>query len=87
MANAEHLKLLKQGVERWNQWRENTPGVQPDLSNSHLTGADLLKATLIGANLRVPNLRSFDLSGANLHGAYLTSLDLSGANLCEVNLR
>jgi uncharacterized protein YjbI with pentapeptide repeats len=41
MANAEHLAILKQGVEVWNLWREAHPDVQPDL-----TGADLHKCDL-----------------------------------------
>ena len=33
MANKEHLKILKQGVEAWNKWREENPDVKPDLCN------------------------------------------------------
>ena len=32
MANPEHLAILKQGVEEWNKWRREYPGVEPDLS-------------------------------------------------------
>ena len=32
MANQEHLDFLKQGVEVWNQWREENPDIHPDLS-------------------------------------------------------
>ncbi len=46
MANEEHLKILKQGVEAWNGWREKNPQITPDLSK-----ADLYKADLTGANL------------------------------------
>jgi len=31
MANEEHLKILKQGVEAWNKWREENPDIEPDL--------------------------------------------------------
>ena len=31
VANAEHLKLLKRGVDSWNAWRRENPGVEPDL--------------------------------------------------------
>jgi len=32
MANEEHVKILKQGVEAWNRWREEQPEIRPDLS-------------------------------------------------------
>lgn len=34
MANQEHLDIVKQGVEVWNQWREENPDVRPDLSDA-----------------------------------------------------
>ena len=59
MANEEHLKILKQGVEQWNKWRlENA--IRPadlsgaDLSGANLSGADLSGANLSGANLSMP---------------------------------
>ncbi len=59
MANEEHLKILKQGAEAWNQWREKNPEITPDLSKANLIMADLSKA----------NLNKADLTGANLTGA------------------
>ncbi|MGA2411123.1 MAG: hypothetical protein ABSG46_12140 [Candidatus Binataceae bacterium] len=29
MANPEHLAKLKEGVEAWNQWREENPEILP----------------------------------------------------------
>jgi len=40
MANPEHLEILKQGVEVWNEWRKEDNEVQPDLSKSDLAGDD-----------------------------------------------
>ena len=54
MANEEHLKILKQGVEAWNKWREKNPQITPDLSK-----ADLYTADLTGANLYKANLSGF----------------------------
>jgi hypothetical protein len=40
MANEEHLKILKQGVEQWNKWYlENA--ITPDLSGADLKQVDL----------------------------------------------
>lgn len=44
MANPKHLKILRQGVETWNQWRRDHPNVVPDLH-----GANLREANLVGA--------------------------------------
>jgi uncharacterized protein YjbI with pentapeptide repeats len=68
MANEEHLKILKQGVEQWNKWRlENV--IKPDLQDANLYGADLSGANLYGANLYGANLSGANLSGANLSDA------------------
>ena len=36
MANEEHLRILKQGVDAWNEWRREHPDIQPDLSGANL---------------------------------------------------
>ena len=94
MANEEHLKILKQGVEQWNKWRlENA--TRPDLGgaelfNANLSGTNLSRADLSGtslsdANLSRANLSDAKLSGANLSGANLSRVNLSGANLRRAN--
>jgi hypothetical protein len=99
--NEEHLKILKQGVEVWNQWREENPDTQPNLGQADLSQADLGRANLgqtdlSGANLsmadlrvaslREANLSMADLRGANLSMANLSWADLSGANLSRADL-
>ena len=69
MANEEHFKILNQGVEAWNEWREKNPQRTPDLS-----GANLIMANLSGADLC-----EADLNKAVLHGADLYKADLTGA--------
>lgn len=92
MTNEEHLKILKQGVEVWNKWREENPAVRPNLLNAdlvgaRLSGAHLHKADLRGANLRGALLQRTGLGGADLYTANLHGADLSGANLREAILR
>jgi Pentapeptide repeats (8 copies) len=86
MANAEHLAILRQGVDAWNAWREKEPRVRPDLSKADLIGADLSAADLIGADLSAADLRAADLRGANLIGANLIGANLIGANLIDACL-
>ena len=87
MAKSEHLEVLRQGVEAWNEWRLKNPKIIPDLG-----GADLNKAKLSGADLRWANLSRADLGKANLRWADLTMAKLamaklSGADLTGSNLR
>ncbi len=77
MANEEHIALLKQGVKSWNQWREQYPEIQPDLSGTNLSGFGLNGA----------NLSHTDLSETDLHGAYLINANLSQSTLCGSNLQ
>jgi nucleoid DNA-binding protein len=87
MANKEHVKILKQGVEVWNKWREENPGVRPDLSGTDLEYAMLTEADLSGADLTRIRFHWADLFGANFRGANLSGADLLGANLFGANLR
>jgi uncharacterized protein YjbI with pentapeptide repeats len=81
VANGDQLKILKQGVEVWNQWREQNPDVAIDLFGIDLAGIDLAGANLSGADLSGEELRGANLQGANLSGA-----NLKGSDLCEANL-
>ena len=87
----EHVALLKQGVNNWNEWRENNPDIRPYLSRADLNDADLSDANLTDAYLgdaylQHTNLARADLSGADLSEAYLMFANLSNANLSSANL-
>jgi uncharacterized protein YjbI with pentapeptide repeats len=101
VANPEHLDILRQGVDIWNEWRKNELKVRPDLggadlrkANLNLTdlhgamlgGADLYEASLIGANLRKANLHRTILKKADLGAADLYKANLSEANLAGADL-
>lgn len=81
MANKEHLVILEQGVEAWNKWRKENPGVTPDLWDANLKDRDLH-----GVNFTTTNLGEANLSHSNLSGAYFRSANLVEANLGETNL-
>jgi len=90
MANPKHEKIIRQGVDAWNKWREENEEVRPDLSFIDLRGADLRGANLIGidlsnANLKMVNISVTDLLRVNLRCADLSEADLSGADLREVD--
>ena len=76
MAKEEHLAKLREGVEAWNNWRDEAIGVLPDLSE-----ADLQLADLSGADLSSTRLHSAKLDGTNLSNAVLRDAILSGTGL------
>ena len=91
MANPDHLKILQQGVEVWNDWRTKEPLVLPDLHEANLGKADLgdanlSEANLIRANLREARLIGATLSEANLSGADLRKAQCLGTSFREANL-
>jgi hypothetical protein len=88
MADRQHLDLLKQGVEKWNQWRERNPLLHPNLSRASLGGrVDYSNINLGETDLRFSSLTYANLSGANLDRANLMGTYLMGANLRGATLR
>ncbi len=47
MAEPEHVRILRKGVQAWNLWRNSHPDMRPDLRGANLTEADLNGANLI----------------------------------------
>ncbi len=86
MANQEQLKILKQGVKEWNQWRNIHPDEKIDLRDVNLVGEDLRGADLEEVDLKRANLKEADLRGVNLKEADLRKADLIGANLINAKL-
>lgn len=99
---AKLVKLLQDGVDTWNGWREEFPLVRPDLRNlefahqymneinlagAYLNGSDLSNQLLTKANFEGANLSGTNLANASLRGANLTNADLSGATLTDANLK
>jgi uncharacterized protein YjbI with pentapeptide repeats len=86
MANPEHLALLENGIEAWNDWRQRDRDLRPDLSAASLEGvylrfADLSWVNLSGANLTNAMMQRCRLIGADLKGARLDHADLTSADL------
>jgi uncharacterized protein YjbI with pentapeptide repeats len=92
MANQQHLNLLRQGVEMWNQWRQEHPEVKPDLSKAQLARTILSGAHLEGADFRgvvfveKAQLSRAYLEGADLSKTHMVGADLEGATLCGAHL-
>ena len=59
--NPEYFARLKEGVENWNQWREEHSETIPDLCWARLDGADLHETDFSRADLHLTYLRGADL--------------------------
>jgi uncharacterized protein YjbI with pentapeptide repeats len=91
MANEEHVRILRSGVEKWNEWRSTCPEVKPDLEKGDLHGVDLTSINLSGSELsgvifhdailREANFTSANLSDGQLADAVLDHANLDGSNL------
>ena len=78
----EQLNKIKQGVDAWNQWREENPEIVPDLSQADIRGSQLQKINLSNTDLKEAKLQYSNLTGATLEKA-----DLSKAKLLETSLQ
>ena len=84
MAEQYHLDVLHQGIDVWNQWRQEHHSIQPDFSSVDFKGAQLSRVNLAGARLNGADFRESlliraDLSEAILSKANLVRADLRGA--------
>jgi uncharacterized protein YjbI with pentapeptide repeats len=99
MANPEHIEILKQGVEVWNEWRARhselvpspsrfTPALFPaDFSGADLSDLDLRCVQMAGASFRRATLCRSDLAWALLTGVSFEEANLSEAHLGDATLR
>jgi len=86
MANPEHLEILKQGKDTWNEWRKGLLDVRLDLSAALLTDAELSGVDLHGVDLNGAQLGGSNVSNAAFYGAYLNNANFAHANLSNTNL-
>jgi len=91
MANPEHLKILKQGVKVWNQWRQDNPAIEPDLrqadlEDQNLSGINLEISTLNDANLLLTTFEEANFQEAQIRNAIFGIATLNYANFAGADL-
>ena len=98
MAHRQHLEVLEQGVDVWNEWRLKHPTTQPDLSchsfgsspchpsRMNLCGINLKGADLIQSNFSGADLINADLTDALFYEAIFAGANFSGATLIGADL-
>jgi len=82
----EHLRILKQGVESWNRWRQENRYLEPHLVRANLSRVNLKGAYLWRTNLSGADLTNVDLTGSILSGSSLVNTKLAGACLNKVEI-
>lgn len=87
MADAEHLQILKQGVEIWNRWRHDNPSITPQLQGAELYGVDLPNVNLAGAKLENADLQEADFNHANFQDAWIDRTYCLWTNFQYANLQ
>jgi uncharacterized protein YjbI with pentapeptide repeats len=95
MADEQQVAALRQGKDAWNAWRQQNPGVTPDLrgavfvrdrASPDLRGADLSHAKLRDTSFAFAHLTGADLIAADLTNAKLVGTYLDHAHLTDANL-
>lgn len=91
MPDVDHFNKLNEGVEAWNAWRGENPAIKPEL-----TGSDLSRCNLRGADLHGADLERAQLEGTKLGyrrlpramtgGGLLAPANLAGADLTDAHL-
>jgi len=69
MANQDHLDILKQGIDVWNQWKQKHLDIAPDFIGSSLFDANFHQANFQGASFNNANLGRTSFNNANLTNA------------------
>ncbi len=94
MANQEHVDILKQGVEVWNQWRQEhleiwrkeRRDIRPDLNGIDLHETNLRRFNFLACYFRNANLSGVDFRRSSFSRADFRQADLSGAILSGTDL-
>jgi len=87
MPNAQHFEIVQQGVEAWNNWREENPEIEPDLSEFDLSNMKLNSANLNDTDLRRSELRNTDFRNASMVRADLRAANINKASFNLAKLR
>ena len=85
VGNAKHLRWLLEGVEAWNNRREQCD-FEPKLAGFDLSHANLRDANLMKANLSRADLSHACLTDANLVGASLEMTKLEGTSVWNASM-
>lgn len=91
VANPEHVKILKQGVDVWNKWRKGFTNVPPDLKETNLSqislkGFNFYEADLRWVDLSFSNLDKSELGMANINDSHFSVTSLKNARATSTNM-
>ena len=93
MVTEEQFKILMQGFQAWNEWRQENPNIKiafneveeeffrADFNGKNLSDIDFINSYLNESDLSKADLSRANFSGSDLSGTNLYLTKLSGANL------
>ena len=84
MANKQHLKILNQGVEAWNEWRMKNLETRIEFMGADLTRTDLRETNMCEADLRKADLREAVLIRTKLNKANLSGCLVYGISVWDI---
>lgn len=87
MNKQQMIDLLKSDVRAWNQWREENPDAEIDLSGADFFRADLRRANFSKANLTEADFTEAILRRANFTNATITDADFERASLKNADFK
>ena len=80
------LNLLEKGVDTWNQWRKNNPGIHPVLEEIQLEQFDLLNVNFSCTTFYKCKLINSHLCKADLRGVCLKHTEIKNSNFVGSNI-
>lgn len=86
MANPEHVEILKQGAEVWNEWREENPDVKILIEDAELKSINLAGVNLSGIGLSSVKFYDAELNDANFDESSLVGVNFKYSNLDYVRV-
>lgn len=84
MANQEHLKIFRQGVSIWNQWRSENPDLKPDLSHTDLSDIDLSNTSILNTDMSHADLSESNFTDANFFAVNLLGSIFKNTNFIRI---
>ncbi|MEM8719105.1 MAG: pentapeptide repeat-containing protein [Cyanobacteria bacterium P01_G01_bin.39] len=87
MADKKHLEILRQGVEVWNQWRQDNPDIKPNIYKEQLDFGEYNQIQFNSTILSFTSFRFTSFQHTNFDNTRLCNAILNDAELFKASLQ